>query len=121
MAPTKVLIVPLSNNKAFTSHVNEIIRKLRALHVSCRLDDSSATIGKRYSRNDELGTPLGITVDFQTTADGTITLRDRDSMKQVRDTIDIVIHAVCSLISGDKTWAEIEHELPMFDGQDIKS
>ncbi|KAL8938434.1 MAG: hypothetical protein Q9216_003908 [Gyalolechia sp. 2 TL-2023] len=60
-------------------------QKLRRLGISNRVDDSSATIGKRYSRNDELGTPLGITVDFQSVKDNTFTLRDRDSTKQLQE------------------------------------
>jgi glycyl-tRNA synthetase len=50
-------------------------RKLRALGVASRVDDSSASIGKKYARNDELGTPFGCTVDFASIKNGTITLR----------------------------------------------
>jgi glycyl-tRNA synthetase len=121
MAPTKVLVVPLSNNKDFAPHVTGLCQKLRAVHVACRIDDSSATIGKRYSRNDELGTPLGITVDFQTLKDGTVTLRDRDSMKQVRAEADVVISAVQSIVRGTKSWSDVEIELPAFEGQEINS
>ncbi|HUW47548.1 MAG TPA: His/Gly/Thr/Pro-type tRNA ligase C-terminal domain-containing protein, partial [Patescibacteria group bacterium] len=46
--------------------------------------DSSGSIGRRYARADEVGTLLGITIDYQTLEDGTVTLRDRDSWKQVR-------------------------------------
>ena len=88
--------------------------------VSSRVDDSSATIGKRYSRNDELGTPLGVTIDFQTIKDGTITLRDRDSTTQVRADEDKIIAAVQSLVDGKKTWKDIETELPAFEGQDAE-
>ena len=66
--------MPLSANKDFTPHVRRLSQKLRAAQVSTRVDDSSATIGKRYSRNDELGTLLGITIDFQTLKDGTLTI-----------------------------------------------
>lgn len=92
--------------------------KLRSLGVSSRVDDSSASIGKRYSRNDELGTPLGVTIDFQTVNDKTYTLRDRDSTKQVRANEETILTAIKSLVDGSKVWADIEKELPAFEGQE---
>lgn len=92
--------------------------KLRSLGVSSRVDDSSASIGKRYSRNDELGTPLGITIDFQSVQDATFTLRDRDSTKQVRADEATILTAIKSLVDGSKAWADIEKELPAFEGQE---
>ncbi|KAI2621298.1 glycyl-tRNA synthetase [Xylaria nigripes] len=118
VAPTKVLIVPLSNNNAFRPFCYELSQKLRKMGISNRIDDSSATIGKRYSRNDELGTPLGITIDFQTVQDKTVTLRDRDSTKQVRAEDDKILGAIRSMVDGSKTWQDIEAELPAFVGQD---
>jgi len=50
--------------------------------------DASGSIGRRYARADEAGTPLGITIDYQTIEDGTVTLRDRDTWRQVRSEID---------------------------------
>lgn len=50
--------------------------------------DESGSIGRRYARADEAGTPLGITIDYRTLEDGTVTLRDRDSWMQVRSEID---------------------------------
>lgn len=120
MAPTKVLIVPLSSNKDFAPHVRSLTQKLRSAGISSRVDDSSASIGKRYSRNDELGTPLGITIDFQTIQDKTVTLRDRDSTRQVRAEADKIIAAVHELVDGKKTWEEIEKELPIFEGQELE-
>ena len=92
--------------------------KLRSIGVSSRVDDSSASIGKRYSRNDELGTPLGITIDFQSVNDKTYTLRDRDSTKQVRADEETICAAIKSLVDGVKVWADIEKELPAFEGQE---
>ncbi|OIW33404.1 glycyl-tRNA synthetase-like protein [Coniochaeta ligniaria NRRL 30616] len=120
VAPTKVLIVPLSSNKDFAPHVRSLTQKLRSAGISSRVDDSSASIGKRYSRNDELGTPLGITIDFQTIQDKTVTLRDRDSTRQVRAEADKIIAAVHELVDGKKTWEEIEKELPIFEGQELE-
>ncbi|KAI1291584.1 hypothetical protein F5Y03DRAFT_403199 [Xylaria venustula] len=118
VAPTKVLIVPLSNDKRFVPFMDEVSQKLRKAQISSRVDASSATIGKRYSRNDELGTALGVTVDFQTLNDGTITLRDRDSTRQVRADQARVLAAIQEIVNGDKTWEDIEKDLPTFTSQE---
>ncbi|KAL9060531.1 MAG: hypothetical protein Q9206_000975 [Seirophora lacunosa] len=118
IAPTKVLLVPLSGHPDFKPLISRIGQRLRRLGISSRVDDSSATIGKRYSRNDELGTPLGITVDFQSLKDNTFTLRDRDSTKQVRSDEDTICAAIQSVVEGQKTWADIRKELPEFTQQE---
>ena len=118
IAPTKVLLVPLSGHQDFKPLVSRLGQKLRQLGISNRVDDSSASIGKRYSRNDELGTPLGITVDFQSLKDNTFTLRDRDSMKQVRSDEDTVCAAIRGLVEGQKTWVDVQKELPEFTQQE---
>ncbi|KAF8865774.1 glycyl-tRNA synthetase [Acephala macrosclerotiorum] len=120
VAPTKVLLVPLSGHESFKPLLKAMSLKLRKLGVSSRVDDSSASIGKRYSRNDELGTPLGITVDFQSVQDKTYTLRDRDSTKQVRADEEKILAAIKSLVEGEKVWADIEKELPAFEGQEAE-
>ena len=120
IAPTKVLLVPLSGHSDFKPLIQRLSQKLRRLGISNRVDDSSASIGKRYSRNDELGTPLGITVDFQSVNDNTFTLRDRDSTKQVRSDDDTICDAVKSIIEGQKTWAEVQQELPEFTQQETE-
>ncbi|MGN1227027.1 MAG: His/Gly/Thr/Pro-type tRNA ligase C-terminal domain-containing protein, partial [Christensenellales bacterium] len=56
--------------------------------------DEAGSIGKRYRRHDEIGTPYCITVDFDTLEDGTVTIRDRDTMEQQRMTVDEVINFV---------------------------
>lgn len=119
VAPTKVLLVPLSNSPQFKTHLQRLTLRLRRLGVSNRIDDSSASIGKRYSRNDELGTPLGITVDFQTVKDNTITLRDRDSTSQVRASEDDICAAVKALVDGEEGWEEVQKRLPTFSSQEV--
>ncbi|MCJ1249323.1 Glycine--tRNA ligase 1, mitochondrial [Trapelia coarctata] len=118
VAPTKVLIVPLSGHADFAPLVRRVGSKLRQLGISSRVDDSSVSIGKRYARNDELGTPLGITVDFQSVKDDTFTLRDRDTMKQVRADEDTICSAIKSLVEGQKVWADVQEELPEFTKQE---
>lgn len=101
------------------SLIKTLSQRLRVAGISSRVDDSSASIGKRYSRNDELGTPLGITVDFQTLQDGTVTLRDRDSTTQVRAEEDKIVEAIKTLVEGSKKWEQIQKELPKFEGQEV--
>ncbi|KAH3155727.1 hypothetical protein KXV34_008406 [Aspergillus fumigatus] len=119
IAPTKVLIVPLSTHASFRPLLQQLMTKLRRMGISNRVDDSSASIGKRYARNDELGTPFGITVDFQSVKDNTFTLRDRDTTKQVRASEDEILQAIKSLVDGEKTWEDIRKELPEFTGQEV--
>lgn len=121
VAPTKVLLVPLSSNTDFAPLVKRVGARLRRLGVSNRIDDSSASIGKRYARNDELGTPFGITVDFQSVKDNTVTLRDRDSTKQVRASEEEICQAVVRLVDGSESWKDVEARLPVFEGQELES
>ncbi|RJE26042.1 Glycyl-tRNA synthetase [Aspergillus sclerotialis] len=120
LAPTKVLVVPLSAHQSFRPIVQRIMMRLRRLGISNRVDDSSASIGKRYARNDELGTPFGITVDFQSVKDNTFTLRDRDSTKQVRASEDEIVKAIESMVQGEETWDDIRKRLPEFTGQEVE-
>lgn len=80
IAPYKVAILPLQKN--LSEGAREIYREL-AKYFACDYDEAGS-IGKRYRRQDEIGTPLCVTVDFDTLEDGTVTVRDRDSMKQIR-------------------------------------
>ncbi|KAK7431837.1 hypothetical protein QQZ08_001455 [Neonectria magnoliae] len=117
VAPTKVLVAPLSSNANFKPVVKTLAGRLRALGIANNVDSSGVTIGKKYARNDELGTPLGITVDFDTLNDGSITLRERDSTTQVRASQDDILEAIKSIVAGTETWDQISSRLPIFAGQ----
>ena len=119
IAPTKILIVPLSSHPDFASIVFALSDKLDQAKILYNVDDSSASIGKRYARNDELGTPFGITVDFQSLKDGTITLRERDGMKQIRGTQDEVIKVVKGILKGRSTFDDALAEFGEFQGQEL--
>ncbi|KAF2012627.1 glycyl-tRNA synthetase-like protein [Aaosphaeria arxii CBS 175.79] len=121
VAPTKVLIGPLFGQKTeFKSYSQALKAKLRKLGISSRIDESGVSIGKRYARNDELGTPLGITIDFQTLEDNTYTLRDRDTTKQVRGDIDQICEAISQLVEGTASWEDIAARLPAFESADAE-
>lgn len=100
--------------------MKKLSRELRVLGISSRVDNSGASIGKRYARNDELGTPFGITVDFETVKNDSITLRERDSTKQVRASKDEILAAVKRLVDGNETWENVVKRLPEFTGQDVE-
>ncbi|KAK4702119.1 glycyl-tRNA synthetase, partial [Phenoliferia sp. Uapishka_3] len=117
VAPIKVLIVPLSGNAEFRPLVKEISQKLRSAGLASRVDDSGASIGKRYARNDELGTPFGVTLDFASVKNGTMTLRERDTTVQLIGTFDEVISLVQELCSGAITWEEGKQRLPLYEGE----
>jgi glycyl-tRNA synthetase len=83
LVPIKVAILPLVKNKEeLVKKAKEIYQSLR-LYFSCQYDEVGS-IGRRYRRQDEIGTLTSITVDFQTLEDDTVTLRDRDTMNQIR-------------------------------------
>ncbi|EGN94310.1 hypothetical protein SERLA73DRAFT_188118 [Serpula lacrymans var. lacrymans S7.3] len=116
VAPTKVLIVPLSAREEFDPLVKEVSSKLRRAGIFSRVDDSNTSIGKRYARNDELGTPFGVTLDFASVQNRTMTLRERDTTGQLIGSIDEVIAVVTELVQGGLDWAEACRRLPAYDG-----
>ncbi len=91
IAPYQVAVLPLSKKDTLTPVAKEVFRLL-APHFMCDYDETQA-IGRRYRRQDEVGTPLCITVDFDTIEDRSVTVRDRDTMLQTRVPIaDLVAH-----------------------------
>jgi glycyl-tRNA synthetase len=88
LAPVKVAVLPLSRNADLSPKARDLAAALRK-HWNTDFDDASA-IGRRYRRQDEIGTPFCITVDFDTLEDQAVTVRERDSMRQERVGIDAV-------------------------------
>jgi glycyl-tRNA synthetase len=86
LAPVKVAVLPLSRNEKLTPMARDVARDLRKRWI-VDTDDAGA-IGRRYRRQDEIGTPFCVTVDFDTLDDQAVTVRDRDSMKQERVPLD---------------------------------
>ena len=84
LAPYKVAVLPLS--KKLSEKASEVYEKL-AKDFMCDYDEAGS-IGKRYRREDEIGTPYCVTIDFDTLEDNQVTIRDRDTMEQVRVSID---------------------------------
>ncbi|KAJ3327267.1 Glycine--tRNA ligase 1, mitochondrial [Blyttiomyces sp. JEL0837] len=119
IAPIKALILPISSSPSFVPFLKRIADGLRKEGISNRIDDTGASIGKRYARNDELGTPFAVTVDFQTVKDSTVTLRERDSLKQIRESIPTIVNVIRDLVEERITWDDVLAKYPAFVSQSV--
>jgi glycyl-tRNA synthetase len=97
VAPVQVAILPLLTREELINPARNIEAQLKQKGLLVSYDDSG-TIGRRYRRNDEIGTPYSITIDYDTLEDNTVTIRDRDSMKQVRAPIDGIADLIYEMI-----------------------
>ena len=85
LSPIKAAVIPLKkNDENIVTKAKEIKNKLQKLGMGRVLFENSGNIGKSYRRHDEVGTPICITIDFETLEENTVTVRDRDTMKQKR-------------------------------------
>ncbi len=85
LSPIKAAVIPLKkNDEKIVAKAKEIKNKLQKLGLGRVLFENSGNIGKNYRRHDEVGTPVCITIDFETLEENTVTIRDRDTMKQRR-------------------------------------
>ena len=85
LSPIKAAVIPLKkNDEKIVAKAKEIKNKLQKLGLGRVLFENSGNIGKNYRRHDEVGTPVCITIDFETLEENTVTVRDRDTMKQKR-------------------------------------
>ena len=93
LAPIKVAVFPLVKKDGLPEVARDVVKRFFRAGINARYDEQHA-IGKRYRRHDEAGTPFCLTIDGQTREDGTITIRDRDTMKQDRIRIDDAVEIV---------------------------
>ena len=85
MSPIKAAVIPLKrNNEQLVGQAKVIKNDLQKLGLGRVILENSGNIGKNYRRHDEIGTPLCITVDFETLENNSVTVRDRDTMQQKR-------------------------------------
>ena len=99
IAPVKVAVLPLSRNAKLVPKAREVYDMVRRHFVS-QYDDAQS-IGRRYRRQDEIGTPVAVTVDFQTVEeDNAVTIRDRDTMAQTRVPIPDLLPALTDKLGG---------------------
>lgn len=119
LAPLKASVLPLSGNADFVPLVKQISKLLTEHEVSHKVDDSSGAIGKRYARTDEVAIPFGICIDFDSLKEpNTVTLRERDSMLQVRMPVEDVAPVIKAMSSDKMTWAQVTEKYPKFEQQE---
>ncbi|SNZ14987.1 glycyl-tRNA synthetase [Natronoarchaeum philippinense] len=109
VAPTTVGVFPLMDKEGLGERARDLAADLRAAGLSVNYDDSGA-IGRRYRRQDEIGTPFCVTVDYETLEDGTVTVRERDSTEQLRVPVDDLDETLTALQDGDITFDEVDGE-----------
>jgi glycyl-tRNA synthetase len=93
LAPLKVAVFPLVKKDGLPEIAREVVKRFFRAGINARYDEQHS-IGRRYRRHDEAGTPYCLTIDGQTKDDGTVTIRDRDTMKQDRIPIDGAVRTV---------------------------
>ena len=105
LAPVKIAVMPVVNKDGLPEVAREIVNKLKFDYM-CQYDEKDS-IGKRYRRQDAIGTPLCVTVDHQTLEDGMVTIRHRDSMQQQRVKIDELQQIVEAEVSMKKLFEKL--------------
>jgi glycyl-tRNA synthetase len=98
LAPVQASVYPLVNKDGLVEKAKGVYEDLRADGLRVEYDDAGS-IGRRYARADEAGVPLGITIDYDTMKDDTVTLRDRDSWAQIRTKIDQLRETVHTIVN----------------------
>jgi glycyl-tRNA synthetase len=109
LAPVKVAVLPLLRNRP------ELVERARALTADLKprlaaMYDDTASIGKLYRRQDEIGTPYCVTVDVDSLEDGAATIRERDSMTQERVSLDRLPDRLAALVGGTAVWEGVPRE-----------
>jgi len=104
IAPICCAIFPLLDDDLMIQKVIFIGSKLKKLKITTKIDSTAISIGRRYSRADEIGIPFAITVDHATLSDNIVTIRDRDSTEQICVPLDKVCDTILSLVHEQITW-----------------
>ena len=99
IAPVQVAVLPLSKNEKLSEISEKIYKQLKSKFRT--QFDNTQSIGKRYRRQDEIGTPICLTIDFDTVeVDNCVTLRHRDTMKQIRVSIDDIEKEISKMLTS---------------------
>jgi len=99
LAPMKVAVLPLSRNERLSPLARDVYRRLCSSFMADY--DDSQSIGRRYRRQDEIGTPFCVTVDFESLQDNQVTIRERDSLAQIRLPLEELDEALRAKLSGE--------------------
>jgi glycyl-tRNA synthetase len=127
VAPICCSILPLLNKPDLLEQSKLIENMLKRNRITTKLDTTAIAVGRRYARTDELGIPFGITVDYEGLKDNngpllpkdqqSVTLRERDSMEQVRVKVDELVHLVLDLMHENVSWADVKKKFPIVQRQ----
>ena len=115
LAPVKAAVLPLLRNRP------ELVERARRLTTDLKqlvpaMYDDTASIGKLYRRQDEIGTPFCITVDVESLDDGAATIRERDSMTQERVSLSLIPQRIADLVAGRSAWEGVPRETVATEG-----
>ena len=113
IAPYKAVLLTLDARIHREPHVTGLAAAMTAGGLACTIDDSGASVGKRYARSDELGIPFAVTVDHQTAGDGCATVRERDTCAQLRVPLAAIAGLVRDLVEETTTWATLASRYPV--------
>eukprot|EP01061_Rhynchopus_euleeides_P015483 TRINITY_DN2641_c0_g3_i6.p1 TRINITY_DN2641_c0_g3~~TRINITY_DN2641_c0_g3_i6.p1 ORF type:complete len:683 (+),score=382.61 TRINITY_DN2641_c0_g3_i6:62-2050(+) len=117
ICPYKCTVMPLTPTVFRATFCQDLIVELRKLlaplGISYKVDDGSQAIGKKYARSDEIGVPYGLTIDQDTETTQKVTLRERDSMRQVYLTVAEVPQVLDALCTDRLTWDEVMQKYPV--------
>jgi glycyl-tRNA synthetase len=124
IAPVCCVILPLLNKTELLSQANKVEHILKQNNITTKLDSTAIAIGRRYARNDEIGIPFAVTIDYDglmnTTGtilsekSQTVTVRERDSMEQIRVSVSDLPYVISCLLNDVLTWIEIKEKFSVF-------
>ncbi|KYQ96874.1 glycyl-tRNA synthetase [Tieghemostelium lacteum] len=117
IAPVKASVLPLVNNEKLLPFIQQINKSLKEQGISSKVDDTGVAIGRKYARTDEIGIPFAITIDFQTVDDQTVTLRERDTTKQIRIPITELSLTIKKLCDHLIYWSDVVAKYPAYEPQ----
>ena len=126
IAPIKCAVLPISNHASLATIVATLNMQVTRLGISCKVDASGAQIGRRYARMDEIGVPFAVVVDFETVGfetakDGCVTLRERDTMEQVRVSVSDAPTILRDLCEERSVWSECVAKYGLVGGSSSKA
>ena len=121
IAPIKCALLPLSNHPSLMAPLDDLNKTITSFGISVKVDGSGAQIGRKYARMDEVGVPFAVVVDFntvgyETAKDGCVTLRERDSMQQIRLAMEEVPRVLRDLAEERILWDDLAAKYGLVGG-----
>jgi glycyl-tRNA synthetase len=124
IAPVCCVVLPLLNKNELIDQANKVEYILKRSNITTKIDSTAIAIGRRYSRNDEIGIPFAVTIDYDGLMNSTgtilseksqsVTIRERDSMEQIRVSVSDLPYVISCLLNDVSTWIEIKEKFSVF-------